>query len=78
MLHSVHIHGCQFGVLTLNGKTPPAYLAGWKDTVPIENAGNAEILVRFPLPAPAEAPYMAHCHMLEHEDSGMMTEFTVA
>jgi blue copper oxidase len=77
MLHPVHIHGCQFRVLTLDVKAPPAYLAGWKDTVPIENAGNAEILVRFPLPAPAEAPYMAHCHILEHEDSGMMTEFTV-
>jgi blue copper oxidase len=61
----------------MDGKAPPAYMAGWKDTVPIENAGNAEIFVRFPLPAPAKAPYMAHCHILEHEDSGMMTEFTV-
>jgi len=77
MLHPVHIHGCQFRVLTLDGKAPPAYMAGWKDTVPVENAGNAKILVRFPLPAPADAPYMAHCHILEHEDSGMMTEFTV-
>ena len=52
-------------------------MAGWKDTVPIENGGSAEIYVRFPLPASDDAPYMAHCHILEHEDSGMMTEFSV-
>jgi blue copper oxidase len=45
--------------------------------VPIENAGHAEIYVRFPLAAADDAPYMAHCHILEHEDSGMMTEFSV-
>lgn len=78
MLHPVHIHGCQFRVVKLNGAAPPPHMSGWKDTVPIENAGNAEIYVRFPLKAPATAPYMAHCHVLEHEDSGMMTEFSVA
>jgi FtsP/CotA-like multicopper oxidase with cupredoxin domain len=41
------------------------------------NAGNADIYVRFLLDAPDHAPYMAHCHILEHEDSGMMTEFSV-
>jgi blue copper oxidase len=50
---------------------------GWKDTVLIENAGHAEIYIRFPLAAPADAPYMAHCHILDHEDSGMMTEISV-
>ena len=78
MLHPVHIHGCQFRVIKLDGAEPPAHLAGWKDTVPIENAGHAEIYIRFPLAAPADAPYMAHCHILEHEDSGMMTEIVVA
>lgn len=77
MLHPVHIHGCQFRVVELDGADPPAHMAGWKDTVPIENAGHAEIYLRFPLAAPAEAPYMAHCHILEHEDSGMMTEISV-
>lgn len=77
MLHPVHIHGCQFRVVKLDGADPPAQLAGWKDTVPIENAGHAEIYLRFPLAAPVDAPYMAHCHILEHEDSGMMTEISV-
>ena len=77
MLHPVHIHGCQFRIVKLDGAEPPAHLAGWKDTVPIENAGHAEIYFRFPLSAPDDAPYMAHCHVLEHEDSGMMTEISV-
>lgn len=77
MIHPVHIHGCQFRIVTLDGTAPPRHMTGWKDTVPIENAGRAEIFVRFPLTAAYSTPYMAHCHILEHEDSGMMTEFTV-
>lgn len=77
MLHPVHIHGCQFRVINRDGSAPPAYMAGWKDTVPIENGGSAEIHVRFPCKASEDNPYMAHCHNLEHEDSGMMTEFSV-
>ncbi|WP_445356668.1 multicopper oxidase CueO [Microbulbifer sp. ANSA002] len=78
MLHPVHIHGCQFRLVKFNDATPPAYMRGWKDTVPISNAGSAEIYVRFPLEAMPDMPYMVHCHVLEHEDSGMMTEFSVA
>lgn len=43
------------------------------------NAGVVtELLLSFPYLAAADAPYMAHCHILEHEDSGMMTQFAVA
>ncbi|MCO1335098.1 multicopper oxidase CueO [Microbulbifer sp. OS29] len=77
MLHPVHIHGCQFRVTQYNGNQPPLYMRGWKDTVPIVDGGTAEIYIRFPLPAMPDMPYMAHCHVLEHEDSGMMTEFSV-
>ncbi|MEM9223114.1 MAG: multicopper oxidase CueO [Pseudomonadota bacterium] len=77
MLHPVHIHGCQYRIVSLNGKPPVPHMAGWKDTVPIEDGGSAEILVTFPHAAPPEAPYMLHCHILEHEDSGMMTQFSV-
>ncbi|MEP9377682.1 multicopper oxidase CueO [Aquabacter sp. CN5-332] len=78
MLHPVHIHGCQFRIVSENGKSPEAYRAGWKDIAPIQAAGVSEILVSFPHTAGTDAPYMAHCHILEHEDSGMMTQFTVA
>jgi blue copper oxidase len=78
MLHPVHVHGCQFRIVSQSGQKPEAYRAGWKDIAPISDGGFSEILVNFPHPAGSDAPYMAHCHILEHEDSGMMTQFTVA
>ena len=78
MQHPVHIHGCQFRILALDSKAPPAHMAGWKDVAPIEKGGTAEIQVRFEHPASKDHPFMAHCHNLEHEDSGMMTDFTVS
>ena len=77
MMHPFHIHGTQFRILTENGKPPAAHRAGWKDTVWVEGA-RSEVLVRFDYPAAAEHAYMAHCHLLEHEDTGMMLGFTVA
>jgi blue copper oxidase len=77
MLHPVHIHGCQFRIVSQDGKPPPPERAGWKDVAPISKGGVSEILVRFPHEATSVDPYMAHCHILEHEDSGMMTQFTV-
>jgi blue copper oxidase len=78
MPHPVHIHGCQFRIVSQGGRKPEAYRAGWKDIAPISGGGFSEILLNFPHPAGLHAPYMAHCHILEHEDSGMMTQFTVS
>jgi blue copper oxidase len=78
MLHPVHIHGCQFRIISRDGKPPEAYRAGWKDIAPISAGGVTEILLRFPYSAGEENPYMTHCHILEHEDSGMMAQFTVS
>ena len=78
MLHPVHVHGCQFRIVSQNGGAPEPYRTGWKDIAPIDKGSASEILLSFPHPAGPEAPYMAHCHVLEHEDSGMMTQFTVA
>ncbi|MBW7983010.1 multicopper oxidase CueO [Enterobacillus tribolii] len=76
MLHPFHIHGTQFRILSENGKPVEAHRSGWKDTVKVEG-WRSEVLVRFNHPAPAERAYMAHCHLLEHEDTGMMMSFTV-
>ena len=76
MLHPFHIHGTQFRILSENGKAPAAHRAGWKDTVRVEG-GVSEGLVKFDHDAPKEHAYMAHCHLLEHEDTGMMLGFTV-
>ncbi|MDA5557668.1 multicopper oxidase domain-containing protein [Shimia sp. MMG029] len=76
-LHPFHIHGCSFRILSQNGAPPPAYAEGWKDMVHVEE-GWSEVLVSFDHEAPEDAPYMYHCHILEHEDCGMMGQFTVS
>jgi len=77
MLHPFHIHGAQFRILSENGKPPAAHRAGWKDMVNV-NGWRSEVVVRFDYAASTEHAYMAHCHLLEHEDTGMMLGFTVA
>ncbi|TVO34755.1 hypothetical protein FOF44_13245 [Vibrio algivorus] len=78
MLHPFHIHGCRFRVLSINGNPPPKHLSGWKDTISVFPMGTTELLVQFNHLASKETPYMAHCHILEHEDTGMMMQFTVS
>lgn len=75
-LHPFHIHGCSFRILSQSGAEPPAYAQGWKDMVHVEE-GWSEVLVKFDYEASENAPYMYHCHILEHEDCGMMGQFTV-
>lgn len=74
MAHPFHVHGTQFQILSMNGQPPPPQMSGWKDTVLV--AGTAEILVPFNQTAARDHPYMFHCHILEHEDAGMMGQFT--
>jgi FtsP/CotA-like multicopper oxidase with cupredoxin domain len=73
--HPFHIHGVQFRVVDEAGGMVRIENSGWKDTVLV--AGQTEIIVRFDHSAPPEFPYMYHCHILEHEDAGMMGQFTV-
>ncbi|WOA55020.1 multicopper oxidase CueO [Dickeya solani] len=77
MLHPFHIHGTRFRILSENGKPPAAHRRGWKDIVHVEGS-HSEVLVQFNHPAPKERAFMAHCHLLEHEDTGMMMSFTVS
>ena len=76
MGHPFHVHGTQFQILSMNGQRPPAHMQGWKDTVIV--AREAEILVPFSQPALRDSAFMFHCHILEHEDAGMMGQYTCA
>ncbi|MEQ4674499.1 multicopper oxidase CueO [Providencia vermicola] len=77
MLHPFHVHGTRFRILKENGRAVEPHRQGWKDIVKVEGQVS-EILVEFKHPATKEHPYMAHCHLLEHEDTGMMLGFTVS
>ena len=73
MLHSFHLHGTQFRVLTREGVLPPLNERGWKDTVALDSGERVRILVRFVEPG----LFMYHCHILEHEDNGMMGQIEI-
>jgi FtsP/CotA-like multicopper oxidase with cupredoxin domain len=77
MPHSLHVHDVQFRILTIDGEPPPPELAGPKDTVYLEPRREYRLLMRFEDYADPDVPYMFHCHMLLHEDEGMMGQFLV-
>jgi blue copper oxidase len=76
MMHPFHIHGVHFEVLRRGGQEPVPEDQGRRDTVIVDEP--VELLVHFTQPASEKAPFMYHCHILEHEDLGMMGQFTVA
>jgi FtsP/CotA-like multicopper oxidase with cupredoxin domain len=75
--HSFHPHGVRFRVLEIAGGPPPPQLSGWEDTVLIQPNERARLLIGFEEYADPASPYMFHCHILEHEDRGMMGQMVV-
>lgn len=75
--HNFHIHDVQFRVLDIDGNPPPSHLNGWKDTVPVLPGQRTRIITRFEDYTDDRIPYMMHCHLLRHEDQGMMGQFLV-
>ncbi len=75
--HPFHVHGCSFLIERMEGSAAPPEQRGWKDMVVLDDDDWSEIVVRFDHPATERYPYMYHCHILEHEDRGMMGQFTV-
>ena len=79
MAHPVHLHGPQFRVLSRTGGLPNALRdgiadAGWTDTVLVLPAETVRIQVTF---SKHQGLYLYHCHILEHEDMGMMRNFRI-
>ncbi|MFN0099767.1 MAG: multicopper oxidase family protein [Gemmatimonadaceae bacterium] len=80
MAHPIHLHGRQFRVLGRTGGAASNALreglvdAGWMDTVLVLPGETVRIQVRFTSHA---GTYLYHCHILEHEDMGMMRNFKV-
>lgn len=76
-MHSFHVHDVQFRVLDVDGAEPPPQLLGWKDTVQLVPQRKYRLAMRFADYTDPNLPYMFHCHILAHEDSGMMGQFVV-
>ncbi|WP_189214838.1 MULTISPECIES: multicopper oxidase family protein [Streptomyces] len=77
MPHNFHVHDVRFRVVEVNGSAPPPPLRGPKDTVFLPNGTTMKLALRFDGPADRDTPYMYHCHLLYHEDEGMMGQFVV-
>lgn len=76
--HPFHIHDVQFFILDINGNPPPPELQGFNDVVLVPaGMGNVRFIAQFSDHANNTIPYMYHCHMLTHEDMGMMGQFLV-
>ena len=83
MAHPIHLHGQYFQILSRQQTKPSdAYNSvkdgfiegGWKDTVLVMPGEEVKIIKPF---QDFKGLFMYHCHNLEHEDMGMMREFSV-
>jgi FtsP/CotA-like multicopper oxidase with cupredoxin domain len=67
MDHPIHLHGTYFQIISVNGR-PPARET-WKDTVSVPNGEYVDVAFIMSLPG----DWMLHCHIIDHEDGGMVT-----
>jgi FtsP/CotA-like multicopper oxidase with cupredoxin domain len=73
MHHPFHVHGAgRFLILSRDGVVEPNLV--WKDTVLVRTGETVDILLDVTNPG----LWMAHCHIAEHHESGMMFSFNVA
>lgn len=75
--HPFHIHDIQFNIIEKSGKLPPANERGWKDVVLVMPNDSVKFITKFTTFSNNTVPYMYHCHLLHHEDDGMMGSFLV-
>jgi FtsP/CotA-like multicopper oxidase with cupredoxin domain len=84
MAHPLHVHGVQFQVVDrqVSSQFASAWETvrsgyvddGWKDTVLLMPGESVKLLLRF---EDYTGLYVYHCHILEHEDQGMMRNYLV-
>lgn len=70
--HAIHLHGHSFRVIARNGT--PTRFREWQDTVLMESRERVDIT----FVADNPGSWMIHCHMLEHQEGGMMGVIRVA
>ena len=74
MAHPMHVHGVRMSMLSRGGNAPAAYEQGIRDTFVVEAMQTVAVAVQTAAQA-SSVPLMFHCHILEHEDAGMMGQF---
>ena len=72
MHHPFHVHGAgRFLILARDGEVEPNLV--WSDTVLVRTGETVDILLQ----VTNVGRWMAHCHIAEHHESGMMFSFEV-
>jgi bilirubin oxidase len=75
--HPFHIHDVQFNVIEKSGMPALPSERGWKDVVLVMPNDSVKFITKYTDFADNTIPYMYHCHLLHHEDDGMMGSFLV-
>ena len=72
MEHPFHIHGNAFQVISRNGQ--PESLSAWRDTILVRRGESVRIRIPF---RDFVGKTVYHCHILDHEDLGMMGNLVI-
>ena len=72
--HLIHLHHTDWYMLSRNGRPPPPWEACLKDTFFLDPRERVVIAGRM---SDYTGKYVMHCHMLDHEDHGLMSQFEV-
>jgi FtsP/CotA-like multicopper oxidase with cupredoxin domain len=75
MAHPFHAHAIQYQILSRDAVPAFGVDLGWKDTFLVQPGETVKVIGKFE--AINTGDYMYHCHILEHEDAGMMGYFRV-
>ena len=75
--HSFHLHDVPYQLISVNGEDPTGVDLGWFDTYEVVGGGSIEIAMEFTDFSDDTYMYMLHCHLLQHEDEGMMASLMV-
>ncbi|MDC2961238.1 multicopper oxidase domain-containing protein [Streptomyces gilvifuscus] len=75
--HSFHLHDVPYQLISINGEDPTGVDLGWFDTYEVVGGGSIEIAMEFTDFSDDTYMYMLHCHLLQHEDEGMMASLMV-
>jgi spore coat protein A len=72
--HYIHLHEEQWHTVSVDGKKPPPWDRGLEDTWRLDPGETIKVAAKF---TDYTGVFMVHCHMLDHEDDGMMAQFAV-
>jgi FtsP/CotA-like multicopper oxidase with cupredoxin domain len=74
LTHYVHLHEELWRTLKRDGKAPPPWERGYEDTWRLDPGESVVVAAKF---TDFTGKFMIHCHMLDHEDDGMMATWRV-